>query len=72
MVAIPNRNSPLTIGGALMAAFGLVVGLLVLFVIPGRYRLFSGIQLIILGTVFVIGLLILLLGLVWSPGKKRN
>ncbi len=72
MVAIPSRNSPLTIGGAIMAAFGLVMGLLVLFVIPGRYRLFSGIQLIILGAVFIIGLLALALGMLLSPRRKGS
>lgn len=72
MVAIPNRTSPLTIGGAFTAIFSLVMGVLVLFVIPGACRFLSGLQLLILGFVFIIGLLIFLLGLVWSPWQKRT
>ncbi len=55
-------GSLLRIGGAFTAVFSLVVGLLVLFVIPGACTFVSGLQLIFLGFLFVIGVLAFFLG----------
>ncbi len=55
-------SSLLRIGGAFTAVFSLVVGLLVLFVIPGACSFVSGLQLIILGFLFVVGTFAFFLG----------
>ena len=67
----PVTGSTLRLGGAFTTVFSVVAGLLVLFVIPVACTFVSGIQLIILGFLFVIGLLVFLLGqaLVWK--QKR-
>ncbi len=58
----PTSSSVLRIGGAFTAVFSLVVGLLVLFVIPGACTFVGSLQLLILGFLFVIGVLAFLLG----------
>ncbi len=67
----PVGSSLLRLSGAFIAVFSLVIGLLVLFVIPGACTFVSGIQLILLGFLFIIGVLAFLLGqvLVW---KRRR
>ena len=55
-------SSLLHIGGAFTAVFSLVVGLLVLFVIPSACTFVSGLQLIILGFLFVVGVVAFFLG----------
>ncbi len=47
-------------GGAFTAAFSLVAGLLVLFIIPGSFV--SGLELIILGFLFIVGVATFFLG----------
>ncbi len=49
-------------GGAFTAVFSLVVGLLVLFVIPGACSFVSGLELIILGFLFIVGVASFFLG----------
>ncbi len=67
----PNSisGSVLRIGGAFTALFSLVVGVLVLFVIPGACTFVSGLQLIVLGFLFVAGVLAFLLGNTWLRKK---
>lgn len=58
--------------GGVLAAFSLVMGLLIVFVIPGGCSFVGGIQLFMLGFLFIIGLLCFFLGqaLVWSKRAK--
>ena len=58
----PISNTALRIGGAFTAVFSLVMGLLVLFVIPGACSFVGGLQLLLLGFLFVIGVLAFFLG----------
>ncbi len=67
----PVGSSLLRIGGAFTAVFSLVVGLLVLFVIPGACNFVSGLQLIFLGFLFIIGALAFFLGAVLSRQKRK-
>jgi len=55
-------SSLLCIGGAFTVVFSLVVGLLVLFVIPGACSFVSGLELIILGFLFIVGVATFFLG----------
>ena len=55
-------SSLLRIGGAFTVVFSLVVGLLVLFVIPGACSFVSGLELIILGFLFIVGVATFFLG----------
>jgi hypothetical protein len=55
-------SSLLRIGGAFTVVFSLVVGLLVLFVIPGACSFVSGLELIILGFLFIVGVVTFFLG----------
>ncbi len=52
----------LRLAGGFVAVFSLVVGLLVLFVIPGACSFLGGLQLVILGLLFVTGVLGFLVG----------
>ncbi len=65
----PVGSSLLRVGGAFTAVFSLVVGLLVLFVIPGACTFVSGLQLLILGFLFIVGVLAFFLGNVLSRKK---
>ncbi|MFC2022293.1 hypothetical protein ACFLTR_03690 [Chloroflexota bacterium] len=62
-------SSLLRIGGAFTTAFSLAVGLLVLFVIPGACTFVSGLHLIFLGFLFIIGVFAFFLGNVLSRKK---
>ncbi len=64
-----SGSNLLRIGGAFTAVFSLVVGLLVLFVIPGACSFVGGLQLIILGFLFIGGVFAFLIGLVLSRKK---
>ena len=60
-------RSPVDLGilrtaGAFTAVFSLVVGLLVLFVIPGACSFVGGLQLVLLGFLFLAGVFAFLLG----------
>lgn len=70
-----NRGKPgsylLCVVGAVIAGFSLVMGLLILFVIPGACTFLSGLQLLILGFLFIIGVLTCLLGLVLVRRKRK-
>ncbi len=63
---INDTGTILRIGGGFTAIFGLVVGLLVLFVIPSVCTFVGGLQLAILGLLFLGGLFVFLIGLVLS------
>ncbi len=67
----PIGSSALRIGGAFTAAFSLVVGMLVLFVIPAACSFVSGFELLLLGGLFIIGVLIFLIGLVLQRIKTK-
>ncbi len=66
MVAIPrpqNDIDTMRITGGFIAAFSLIMGLLVLFVIPGGGCSFlGGIELLILACLFLVGLFIFIFG----------
>ena len=62
-------GSLLRIGGAFTAVFSLAVGLLVLFVIPGACSFVSGLELIFLVFLFIIGVLAFFLGNALSRKK---
>lgn len=67
-----SGSNVLRLGGAFVAAFSLVMGLLVLFVIPGACSFVSGLQLLILGFLLIIGMLTFFLGtaLLWRKRKR--
>lgn len=58
-------DSPLQIGGAFIAVFSLVGGLLVLFVIPSACTFVGSLELLALGFLFVIGVLAFIVGKLW-------
>ena len=60
----------LCIGGGIAAAFGLAIGLLLLFVMPGACTFLSGLQLTFMGFLFIAGIISFLLGrvLLWRKG----
>ena len=64
-------NSMLRIGGAVVAVFSLVMGVLILYVIPGACSFVGSIQLLILGFLFIAGALAFLIGQVLK-WKSRN
>ncbi len=66
----PTKGSVLRIAGAFTAIFSLAVGLLVLFVIPSACSFVSGLLLIFLGFLFIIGGLAFLLGSVMLRRKR--
>ncbi len=61
-VSIQKNGRTLTILGAVMSIFSLVVGLLVLFVIPGRYPAVVGLELLMLAALFVVGIFLFVAG----------
>ncbi len=65
----PVGSSLLRIGGAFTAVFSLAMGLLVLFVIPGACTFLSGLELIFLGFLFIIGVLAFFFGNALSRKK---
>ena len=65
------NGSVLRIGGAFTAGFSLVVGLLVLFAIPGACIFVTGLELLILGFFFIGGVIAFLLGEISSRKKVR-
>ena len=73
MAVIPRHmsGSVLRIGGGFTAGFSLVVGLLVLFAIPTACSFVGSLQLIILGFLFIGGVLAFLLGGISSRKKVR-
>ncbi len=58
----PTSRSLVRVGGAFTAVFGLVVGLLVLFVIPSACSFLTSLELLILAFLFVGGVLTFFLG----------
>ncbi len=64
-------TSLLRIVGGFTAVFSLAVGLLVLFVIPGACTFVSGLQLIILGFLFLAGVLAFFLGNALLRKKRK-
>lgn len=67
----PSGSSLLRIAGGFIAVFSAVMALLILFVIPGACSFLSGLELLILGFLFIIGGLTFFLGTVfsWKKGK---
>ncbi len=57
-----TTSSILRTGGAFTAVFSLAMGLLVLFVIPGACTFLSGLELLILGFLFVAGVIAFFIG----------
>lgn len=61
----------LCVVGAVIAGFSVVMGLLVLFVIPGACAFLGGLELILLGFLFIIGVTASLLGLVLLRRRRK-
>ena len=61
----------LCVVGAVIAGFSVVMGLLVLFVIPGACNFLGGLELILLGFLFIMGVIASLLGLVLLRRKRK-
>jgi hypothetical protein len=67
-----SPGSLLRISGAFIAIFSLAMGSLVLFVIPGACSFVGSIQVLMLGMLFVFGLITFLVGTAISrKGMKR-
>jgi len=64
-------NNLLRIAGAVVAAFSLVMGLLVLFAIPIACSFVTSLELLILGFLFIGGVLTFLVGLLLSRRKAK-
>ncbi len=67
----PISSSALRIGGAFTVVFSVVVSLLVLYAIPTACSFLGSLQLVILGFLFIIGVLTFFLGLVLSRRKAK-
>ncbi len=67
-----SKGDILRISGVFITIFSLAMGLLVLFVIPGACSFLGGIELLMLGFLFVFGIITFLVGkaLSWN-GRKR-
>lgn len=63
---INGTGEVLRVAGAFIAAFSLVMGLLVTFVIPGACSFLGGLELIILGFLFIIGVLAFIFGQIFQ------
>ena len=66
----PN-GSVLRVGGGFTAIFSLAMGLLILFAIPSACSFVGSIQLLMLGFLFIIGILAFILGQVLTHKHKR-
>ena len=74
MAVIPSTSTNsglLLIGGAVTMVFSMVSGLLTLF-LPATCTFVGGLQLLILGFLFIIGLFAFLFGLVLARQEKNN
>ncbi len=67
-----SPSSVLRIAGAFTAIFGLVMGMLVLFVIPGACSFLGGLQLLILTALFVLGVSAFLVGTILSRKSRKG
>lgn len=67
-----SPSSMLRIAGAFVAVFSLVVGLLVLFAIPVACSFLGSLQLLILGTLFVLGVIAFLAGTAISRKNRKG
>ncbi|MBI4285467.1 MAG: hypothetical protein HY670_06160 [Chloroflexi bacterium] len=68
---VARGDGALRIGGAFTAVFAVVTGLLVLFVIPGACAFLSGLELLILGFLFIAGLAVFLIGQILHRKKRQ-
>lgn len=71
----PIDSSPgnlLRYGGAYISIFSVVIGLLVLFAIPVACSYVGSIQLVILGLLFVLGVMAFLAGTVFSWRRRKG
>ena len=66
-----DTGTILRIGGGFTAIFSLAMSLLILFVIPIAFTFIGSLQLVILGLLFLGGLLVFLFGLVLSRRKAK-
>ncbi len=67
----PVGNGLLSVGGGFIMVFSVVMGLIILFVIPGGCSFVGSLQLIILGFLFVGGVLTFFLGVALSWKKRK-
>ena len=68
---INDTGTILRIGGGFTSIFGLVMGLLILFLVPIACTFIGSLQLVILGLLFLGGLFVFLFGLVLSRRKAK-
>ena len=68
---INGTGGVLRIGGAFTAVFSLAIGFLVLFVLPSACTFVGSLQLLMLGLLFVSGVIMFLLGQALAWKKKR-
>lgn len=65
-------STALRVGGAFTAVFSVVVGVIILFALPVACSFVGGLELIILGFLFIIGVLAFFIGVVLSWRKRRK
>ena len=65
-----DSRSVLRIGGAFTLAFSVVMAILVLFVIPVACSFLGGLELLILGSLFIVGAIAFVIGRVLSTRRK--
>ncbi len=69
----PMGNSSIVrTAGAFVAIFSLVVGMLVLFVIPGACTFVGSLQLLILGFLFILGAVAFAVGTAFSRKRRTG
>ena len=76
-MAVITRNpldtrTTLRTAGAFIAIFSLVMGMLVLFVIPGACSFIGSLELLILSFLFVLGSIVFLAGTAFSWKRQRG
>ena len=75
-MAVINQNLPdtsmLRIGGGVVAAFSVVMGMLILFVIPSACSFVVSLQLLILSFLFVLGSIAFLAGTAFSWKRRKG
>ena len=67
-----SPSSTLRIGGAFVAIFSLAVGALVVFAIPGACSFVGGLQVLIFGFLFILGVIGFLVGTALSRKSRRS
>jgi hypothetical protein len=67
-----GTNDVLRIAGAFVAIFSLVMGMLILFVIPGACSFVGSLELLMLGFLFILGVIAFLWGTAVSWNGRRR